>query len=164
MKDREEALRELARAVESFCRVVAELPEERFLTRMNGWTPRDVVAHLVGWNRMTIEGSNEILRGEAPAYLDDVDADFRHVNAASVKVHAETARDLLLSKLTDTAKEVRTFVRELDPDGWRASIRFRRWTISVADCVDGLQQDYDVHRERIEAWAAGLDRQGGKDR
>ena len=44
-------LEQLQRNVHSFIRTVRTLSTEQFLTKMNGWAPRDVTAHLIGWNR-----------------------------------------------------------------------------------------------------------------
>lgn len=51
-------------SIEDFVHCVASLKEELFLKKLNHWSPRDVVAHLIGWNRYIIEGSNQIRRGE----------------------------------------------------------------------------------------------------
>jgi hypothetical protein len=154
VEDREILLERLDDAVGRFAGVVAGLPDPLFLTRMNGWTPRDVVAHLIGWNRMTVTGCEEILRGSPPAYLGDVDEGFRHVNAAFVREHDSRDRDRLLDEIRSSAAETAAYARSLPRASWEASVRFRRWTISVGDCVDGLRQDYVTHRERIGAWAA----------
>jgi len=152
--DRTNALRGPAEAIDRFVATIDALPHNVFLAPMNGWAPRDVVAHLIGWNRLTVDGAREILHGRAPAYLDDVDNGFRRVNADAVRAHSSTDRDTLLDELTESAREAAAFVRALKPSSWTTSIRFREWTISVADCVDALRQDYDTHRERIAAWAS----------
>jgi hypothetical protein len=155
------AIDTLESAATAFAASVDELPIPLFLARINGWSPRDIVAHLIGWNGLTVAGCEEILRGEPPAYLDDVDEGFRHVNAKLVREHGETNRARLLEAFRRTASETATYARSLGADAWRASVRFRRWTISIADCFDGLRQDYETHRQQIEAWADG--RREGKD-
>jgi hypothetical protein len=151
----------LENAAAALIACVEELPPPLFIAPMNGWSPHDVVAHLVGWNRLTVAGCEDVLRGEPPAYLDDVDDDFRHVNAKLVREHGETDREPLLETFRRTAAETAAYARALDADAWRANVRFRRQTISVADCFDGLRQDYETHRQRIEAWAS--DRRGRRD-
>jgi hypothetical protein len=162
VEEREILLEKLEKAVRDFARAVVDLPEPLFLKRIDGWTPRDVVAHLIGWNRLTVTGCEEVLRGEPPAYLDDVDEGFSHVNAAFVREHDATDRDRLLGQLRASAAETAAYARSLPRASWEASVRFRRWTISVGDCVDGLRQDYVTHRERIEAWAADRSKHGEK--
>jgi len=33
-----------------FCDCIRSVPDRRFLEPMNGWSPREVVAHLIGWH------------------------------------------------------------------------------------------------------------------
>ena len=70
-------LRDLEQGLERFKVCIEALPEDLFLQPMNGWSVRDVVAHFIGWNRYTIEGCGDILRGVRPFYLDDDRNDFR---------------------------------------------------------------------------------------
>ena len=58
-------LNALQEAFARFRDCVAALPGERFLERMNGWSPRDVTAHLIGWNRYTVEGCRETRQARA---------------------------------------------------------------------------------------------------
>ncbi len=64
----------LGLSVEDFARCVASLNEELFLKKLDSWSPRDIVAHLIGWNYYIIEGSKQIKRGELPFY--DIDPVF----------------------------------------------------------------------------------------
>ncbi len=154
MKNRTRALEDLAASVQRFAETIENLPCELLRTSMNGWSPGDVIAHLIGWNRLTITGCEEILRGDSPSYLEDVDEDFRHVNARFVRRHATKNREELLAELRASAADAAAYVRSLTPASWATSVRFRRFTISVADCIDGLQQDYETHRRRILDWSA----------
>ena len=71
----------LDRSVEELAAAVASLDEKLFLERLNGWSSRDIVAHLVGWNRLIIEGSRQIMRGELPSYDVDPGENYSKVNA-----------------------------------------------------------------------------------
>jgi hypothetical protein len=46
----QDATRSLRQAYKEFVDLIHSLPEALFLSSMNGWSPRDVVAHLIGWN------------------------------------------------------------------------------------------------------------------
>ena len=74
----------LDRSVKAFSQCVASLDEQRFLQKLNGWTPRDIVAHLVGWNRYVVKGGRQILRGELPFYDIDPGDNYSKVNAVLV--------------------------------------------------------------------------------
>ena len=50
---------------------VEKLSGDAFLGALGNWTPRDIVAHLVGWNRYTAQGAKQLLEGELPFYEND---------------------------------------------------------------------------------------------
>ena len=64
-------IKQLDQAVSKFKTCIQDLPESKFLQPINGWTPRDVLAHLIGWNRLYITGLREIKNGEQPSYFRD---------------------------------------------------------------------------------------------
>lgn len=149
-------LRDLEEAFRRFRIRVDALPEAWFLERMNGWSPRDVVAHCVGWNRYTIQGTQEILRGVPIFYLEDEANDFSTVNQVSVERYSAVARDRLLSELDASFGELGAFLRRLSASQWDHDfgVRHRGYILTVENNVDGLRQDYDKHRETIETWVA----------
>ncbi|HEX6110213.1 MAG TPA: hypothetical protein VFZ02_12445 [Ktedonobacteraceae bacterium] len=82
---REEDLQVLQSAFETFTACVALLSAPLFLRQVTEWAPRDVVAHLIGWNHYTRTGCEQIRQGTLPFYFADAGDDFCHVNANSVQ-------------------------------------------------------------------------------
>ena len=68
---REEQLEQFDKAYGNFVDVVNSLSAEAFLRSLGGWTPRDIVAHLIGWNRNIRVGCGQIRNGLAPFYHQD---------------------------------------------------------------------------------------------
>ena len=93
----EKQTQELERGVEAVARSVSALHEPLLLADLGRWSPRDVVAHLIGWNRYVIEGSRQILQGERPFYDLDPGEDYSKVNAVLVR-EVEITGNLRLSK------------------------------------------------------------------
>jgi len=58
----EDQSEQLERCVRAFVGSVAALDEHLFLRKVTTWTARDMVAHLIGWNRYVVRGAREILR------------------------------------------------------------------------------------------------------
>ncbi len=159
--DRERlALRE---AFERFRACIEALPKARFLKRMDGWSSRDVVAHFIGWNRYTVRGCREILRGAAPFYLEDEPSDFSSVNRASVERYASRDRDRILRELDASFEELETFLGRLTAPQWGHDfgVRYAGYIITVENSVEGLRQDYDRHREAIETWVGSTEEEAG---
>ncbi len=98
----DEQLDQLERSIEAFAASVAALDERLFLRNVNGWTPRDIVAHLIGWNPHIVLGAKQILCGELPLYDVDPGPDYSKVNAALVRECDDTDRSVLLERLAES--------------------------------------------------------------
>jgi len=140
--------------IKEFVLCVASLNEEFFLKRPNHWSPRDVVAHLIGWNRYIIEGSNQITRGELPFYDIDPGEDYSKVNAVLVLKYSSKDRQEMLDELQASAQELKRFIRSLDSSDWSRDygVRHKGAIITIQNTVDELIEDYDIHKERIKEW------------
>jgi hypothetical protein len=113
------------------------------------------VAHLIGWNRYTIEGCQQIRRRELPFYLIDPGDDFSKVNAMSVRKYNSKDRRKLVNELEASAQELRRFLFSLDRTEWEADygVRYRGGPVTVRNSLDALISDYVLHRQQIEEWA-----------
>ena len=149
-------LKDLVLAFERFEACIGALAEGSFLRPMDGWSPRDVVAHFIGWNRYTIRGCRDILCGVSPFYLRDEPNDFRNVNAVSVQQYASESQPTLLRELDASFEELKAYLLTLAPSEWRRETGVKhKWApITVENSVAGLRGDYDAHRKAIERWMA----------
>jgi hypothetical protein len=145
-------------SVEDFARCVASLKEELFLRPLNRWSPRDILAHLIGWNRYIIEGSKQIKRRELPFYDIDPGEDYSKVNARIVREYSSRDRQELLDELQASARELRQFLQSLAPSEWAQDygVRHQGSNITIQNTIDELIGDYAHHREQIEEWAKRL--------
>ena len=142
--------------VRQFAASVTALDERLFPSQVTGWTVRDMVAHLVGWNRYIVRGSQQILRGDLPFYDVDPGPDYANVNAALVREYAEVDRGALLESLAATTRELTDFLRSIDPADWDRDfgVRHDGETLTVKGTVDDLIDDYDHHRVQLENFGA----------
>jgi hypothetical protein len=151
----EEQLDNLDGSMQRFIRCIYSLPEALFLKKMGDWSPRDVLAHLIGWNRYTIEGCQQVRRGELPFYLIDPGDDFSKVNAVSVRKYHSRSRRKLVSELEASAQELRQFLLSVDAREWEADygVRYKGEPVTIQNTFDALVLDYVLHRRQIEEWA-----------
>ena len=147
---------DLERNVRDFIRCITAMPEELFLTKMNGWAPRDVTAHFIGWNRASIRGSRELMQGQVPYLLDDPGPDFSKANAILVREISSTDRDELVTMLRTSSRQLADFMLTLDPADWE-----KEWGVTLdgeartlQNSLGPLVQDYADHRRQIEDWLA----------
>ncbi len=154
MTDAEERRGALMQSIERFTGSVAALPDSLFLRQIDGRSPRDIVAHLIGWNRYAIEAQGEIRRGRLPACLADPGPDFSTVNEASVRRYASRDRGELLEQLRDSAAEYDRMLRALPPDEWDENygVTWHGRRVTAGWLASALVHDYDEHREEIASW------------
>ena len=148
----DEQLDQLERSIEAFAGSVAALDERFFLSKVISWTPRDMVAHLIGWNRHIVRGAREILRGRLPFYDVDPGPDYSKVNAALVREWADTDRTALLNSLAVSTRELTAFLRAMDRSAWDRDFGVRHGgeTLTVKSTVADLIADYHHHRVQLE--------------
>jgi len=144
----------LASAQQEFTRGVAALSDEKFLSDMNGWTPRDVVAHLIGWNSLMIEASESLLAGIPPTYYADAPNDYSNINAGFVAEHASPERSKLLADLETTVQELMKFISDLPAEelnAYHGVIRNGK-PATVFHVVHSLIGDYRHHSTELSEW------------
>jgi hypothetical protein len=144
--------------VRDFVRCIEKLPNGLWLRKIINWTPRDVAAHLIGWNVLVREGCDLLRAGKAPAYLDDRVNNYRNVNAASVERYAARDRQALLSELEKSFRNLEQYLARLDPAAWDADtgVRLGDRPVTIRNNIRGLSRDYSNHRQRLEQWQTGM--------
>ena len=149
----EQQIARLSRGVADFESAILALGQAAFLEKMIGrWTPRDIVAHLIGWNAYVIDGSRQLQRGELPFYDVDPGENYEKVNAILVRQNASRDRSELLEALHTSARDLAQFLRSLDTDTWGRDfgVRHGEEVVTIRGTVDELIADYDHHREQLE--------------
>ena len=149
------SLQRLQESVVQFITVIRPLSDAVFLQQFTDWSPRDVTAHLIGWNYYTLEAVDEIRRAMAPAYLNDFPNNFATVNAASVKRYAATDKDTLLRELETSAAALVTRLQHIPAQEWLQDFGARNpigQPVFIQRQVDGLSDDYRAHAHEVEQW------------
>ncbi|MGQ0568014.1 MAG: ClbS/DfsB family four-helix bundle protein [Armatimonadota bacterium] len=150
-----DCLRSLKRTYEDFRDCILSIPEELYLSPIHRWSPRDTVAHLVGWNRNMIEACNAILRGEAPSYYVDAPNDYRNINAAFVARYSSQNKAALLDELASSIEELQQYVSGLDRtelDADHGVVHHRGGPATVTRTVESLTGDYRYHWQKVLDW------------
>jgi hypothetical protein len=149
-----ERRQELAASIARFAEAVEQQPDELFLHPVDGRTPRDIVAHLIGWNRNAVAASADIRRGQLPACLADPGPDFSKTNADSMTRYNGRDKGELLAELRASAAEYDAMLRALPEEEWddNHGVVRGRWPVSNGNLVAALVHDFDTHREEIVSW------------
>ena len=150
--NREKQLADLNIAYDAFLQTAHGLSLEAFHRSLGDWTPRDIVAHFIGWNRITLIGCGELREGVEPFYFHDGTNDYRQVNAKFLRQFDSQDLDMLLREMDVTKEALVGFLKTVHEAEWEADtgiVHYRGGPATVARCVDSLIRDYRKHREEI---------------
>ena len=128
------------------------LSAENLLTSLGDWTPRDIAAHFIGWNRITLAGCSELREGVEPFYFYDGTNDYRKVNARFFEQFPSIDRDELLKEIAVTKDTLVAYLKTIPESEWDLDtgiVHYRGNPATVARCVDSLVRDYRKHRQEI---------------
>jgi uncharacterized protein (TIGR03083 family) len=145
----------LRASYDDFVACVLSLPEAQFLSPLDGWAPRDVVAHLIGWNRFMIQACTSIRSGEPPAYYADAPNDYRNINAALVEHYASRSRPQLLAELEASMAEFEIHIAGLPASERSADHGVTHYSgepATVGKILRSLAGDYEHHTRQINTW------------
>ena len=150
----EEQIRKLDNNIKEFSGYINSLPENLFLKKLDDWAPRDILAHLIGWNRATIEGCQQITKGETPSFFINPGYDFSKFNAILVQQYNSEDRQKLIEELEVSARELEQFLLSVDGSKWDTDygVTYRGGSVTFGNMVEGLNNDYVNHRKQIETW------------
>jgi hypothetical protein len=150
-----ELLAALRAHIQIFVDSAEAIPPDALLRVVTEWSPRDVIAHLIGWNVYTLQGCRDLEQGIAPAYLSDEADDFKNVNAASVQRYVSSDKDELLSQLRVSAQELLDYLEQLPAGSWNHNYSVYgpsgRPSL-ISQHIEALAADYLGHAQEITAW------------
>ncbi|CAG0981428.1 hypothetical protein ANAEL_01768 [Anaerolineales bacterium] len=149
---KDKQLADLEVAYSAFMETMQGLSAETLLTSLGDWTPRDIAAHFIGWNRITLAGCSALREGAEPFYFYDGTNDYRKVNAKFFVQFPSTDRDELLKEIASTKEVLVNYLKSIDEAEWELDtgiVHYRRDPATIARCVDSLIRDYRKHRQEI---------------
>jgi hypothetical protein len=145
-------LADLETAYIAFMETMQGLSSESLLTSLGDWTPRDIAAHFIGWNRITLAGCSALREGAEPFYFYDGTNDYRKVNAKFFVQFPSTDRSELLKEIASTKDVLVAYLKSIPDAEWELDtgfVHYRGNPATVARCVDSLIRDYRKHRQEI---------------
>lgn len=148
----------LRQAYQDFAKLIPSLTDEQLISPMSGWSPRDVLAHLIGWNKLMIEAASSILAGQSPEYYQDAKNDYSNINAGFVITHSSTSKEVLLTELQTSIDALEAFINTLPATELTAdhgALHHSGSPATIKRIIDSLTGDYQYHTNEIMEWLNG---------
>lgn len=145
----------LKQAYQDLTNLILSLSDGQFLSSMNGWSPRDVAAHLIGWNSLMVEASLSILAGKSPTYYDDARNDYSNINSGFTTKYPSQSKQELLAELQSSIEKLEAFINTLPAEELAADhgvIHYSGSPATVTRIVNSLAGDYRYHTQQIMEW------------
>jgi uncharacterized damage-inducible protein DinB len=125
---------------------------------VGGWSVRDVLAHLAGWDRGYIEMFRAMLAGERHAILDMDEGGNEAFNRENLTARSSAALDDVMKELTASRDELIELLRTIDNEQLFAPAPGDEHAdMSIAACVQVAAAHDEEHAEMIEEWRNQLE-------
>ena len=149
---RDKQLTNLDIAYAAFMETLQTLSAEDFLKPLGDWNSRDIAAHFIGWNRITLAGCSDLREGAEPFYFYDGTNDYRKINARFLKQFPSTDKNELMREIASTKEALIAYLKTIPESEWELDTgvaHYRKDPTTIARCVDSLLRDYRKHRQEI---------------
>ncbi|MFN8411082.1 MAG: ClbS/DfsB family four-helix bundle protein [Anaerolineales bacterium] len=103
-----------------FMQTLETLSPEQFFASLGDWTPRDIAAHFIGWNRITLAGCSALREGAEPFYFYDGTNDYRKVNAKFFTQFPSTDKVELSKEIEVTYAILIAYLKNIPTSEWEA--------------------------------------------
>jgi hypothetical protein len=149
-------LRELAEARARMLETARTLhPETQYEVFRGEWSPADLLAHLVGWDRANMEATQELLEGRLPGFYAYIDRDWRSFNTLLVMRHRKDDYDQLISDVEQSHRELVDLLvgipaSEIVKD---RGVRFRGWKVTIERLMKAEASDERKHARQLSEFA-----------
>jgi hypothetical protein len=143
-------------AYAEFVGLVRSLTPDQLLRRDGDWAARDVVAHLIGWNRNIRLGCDEISAGSTPFYHADAANDYRTINAEFTARYDSTDGEVLLGELAAASRALREYFEAVSEADWAHDFgpqHYRGGPATIDRCAESITHEYEEHGRQIAASA-----------
>jgi hypothetical protein len=148
----------LRQSYQDFAKLIHSLTDQQLISPMSGWSPRDVMAHLIGWNKLMIEAASSILAGQSPEYYQDARNDYSNINSSFVIKYSSSSKQVLLAELQTSIDALEAFIHSLPAMELTAdhgALHHSGSPATVARIIDSLKSDYQYHTSEIMEWLNG---------
>lgn len=112
------------------------------------WSPKDVIAHLVGWDIEAVYFLGLFANGQGDTY--DYSFDVDDFNASSVKTRENLSWDEVINDLTHAHAELQQIIKVLHTKNLKSNSGF-------GQSLTGRKEDYMLHSEQLAVWLSTAD-------
>lgn len=109
------AIDEYTKAHDTFIDVLNKFPvSKRYIILFGQWSAKDILAHIIGWERHSIQKAKVVQEGVAPIFIDNIDK----YNEESVANFRDLDWDSIYLQLIKSRENMIETYSQLSPNLW----------------------------------------------
>jgi hypothetical protein len=145
----------LSNLIEARQRILAEVSKlsepEQDQVFLGIWSTKDLLAHLMGWDKANLDAAKSVLKGQVPAFYEHRDPDWRSYNAILVKKYKKESMRELLSTAKDSQERLIRFLQTIPPEHFNKDfgVRFRGYKVTIQRLLEAETKDEQAHYQQI---------------
>jgi len=115
------------------------------------WSMKDLVAHLIGWDKTNLQAVKSLLKGQVPAFYEHRDPDWRTYNAMLVKKHKKGSTQQLIATAKRSHETLLKFLQTIPPEDFNKDFgaRFRGYKVTIQRLLEAETEDEQIHMKQI---------------
>ena len=115
------------------------------------WSIKDLLAHLIGWDKTTLRAVKSVLKGQLPSFYKYHDRDWQTYNAMLVKKHKKDSLDELLAEARASQANLLQYLQTIPPEKFNKDfgVRFRGYKVTIQRLLEAETEDERTHLQQI---------------
>ncbi|MBX7152455.1 B12-binding domain-containing protein [bacterium] len=132
-------------------KVLDYIADDEFIRKntFGQWSVRDIIAHFIGWEKVTIERLQQLMRGNLSTIRRFTDEDGQRFNDQCVEEYSNASRPEIMDAWNEMQTAVIAQVQQLKPEHFQQSLK----EDSVGTIIAGatFAHEYE-HLEKVHVW------------
>ena len=121
------------------------------------WSIKDLLAHLIGWDKTTLRAVKSVLKRQLPSFYKYHDRDWQTYNAMLVKKHKKDSLDELLAEARASQANLLEYLQTIPPEKFNKDfgVRFRGYKVTIQRLLEADTEDDQIHLKQITDFFKG---------
>jgi len=134
------------------------LPKSQDTVFLGGWSVKDLIAHLVGWDFTNLAAAKDIQAGKLPEFYSHHDKGLKTYNASLVAKYNRDDFNELLALARDSHGQLITYLENLPAEAFEKDfgVRAGRYKITIARLLQAEWKDEQEHLKQIQDFKESL--------
>ena len=149
---KEQVISNLIEARQKVLKEVSKLSEaEQDQVFLGIWSIKDLVAHLIGWDKTNLQAVKSVLNGQVPSFYEHRDPDWRTYNAMLVKKYMKGSTQELIATAKRSQERLLQLLQTIPPEHLNEDfgVRFRGYKVTIQRLLEAETEDEQIHYKQI---------------